>query len=151
MQGFISFCDREAIRNTSDKDNRGFHVSFVNWRKAICLDWNRFSVSLNSPKSIRMQGFISFCDREYIRNTSDKDNRGFHVSFVNLRKAICIDWNRFSVSLNSPKSIRMQWFISFCDREAIRTHPIKIIEVFTFLSSIEGKRFASIEIDSAFL
>jgi len=28
--------------------------------------------------------------------------------------------------------------------------PIKIIEVFTFLSSIEGKRFSPFEIDSAF-
>jgi len=30
MQGFTSFYEREAIRNTYDKDNRGFHVSFVN-------------------------------------------------------------------------------------------------------------------------
>jgi len=46
MQGFLSFFEREAIRNTSDKDNRGIHVSFVNWRKAICFVSNRFSVSL---------------------------------------------------------------------------------------------------------
>jgi len=51
MLGFTSFCERGAIWKTSDKDNRGFHVSFVNWRKAICFVWNRFSVSLQ-PKII---------------------------------------------------------------------------------------------------
>jgi len=30
MQGFSSFYEREAIRKTYDKDDRGFHVSFVN-------------------------------------------------------------------------------------------------------------------------
>jgi len=120
MRGFISFCVRKAIRNKSDKENRGFHVSFLNWRKAICFIWNRFSVYLNSPKSLRMEGFISFCEREVIRNKSDKVIRGFHVSFVNWRKAICFVWNRFSGSLNSPKSLRMEGFISFCEREAIR-------------------------------
>jgi len=46
MQEFITFCEREAIQYTSDKDNRSFYVSFVNWRKALCFVSNRFSVSL---------------------------------------------------------------------------------------------------------
>jgi len=77
MQVFICFCENETIRNTIDEDNRGFNVSFVNWRKAICFVWKILNVSLNGQKSIRMQVFICFCENETIWNTSNKDNRCF--------------------------------------------------------------------------